>query len=120
MVTPLSIVPEWYLCAQYAILRAIPNKTIGVIALLGSLLVLLVLPYINSARVRSGLFRKLSVYAFWFFVGNFLALIVLGSAPIEAPYVNLTRIAGVTYFLYYLMLTPLLGKVENLLARVKS
>jgi ubiquinol-cytochrome c reductase cytochrome b subunit len=74
MVTPSSIVPEWYLLPFYAILRSIPSKLFGVLAMFGSLLILLVLPYVDTSRVRSNQFRPAMKVAFWFFVVNFFIL----------------------------------------------
>ena len=78
MQTPPSIVPEWYLLPFYAILRSIPSKIIGVVAMFGSLLILLAMPILDTCRIRGNQFRPLSRFAFWLFVVDFLLLLWIG------------------------------------------
>ena len=113
--TPLSIVPEWYLLPYYAILRAIPNKLGGVVAMGGSLLILLILPFVHTSKVKSSTFRPLAKLGFWAFVSNFFLLLVLGGLPIEEPYTSISVVAVIFYFAYFTVLVPLIGIIENIL-----
>jgi ubiquinol-cytochrome c reductase cytochrome b subunit len=116
MVTPSSIVPEWYLLPFYAILRSIPNKLLGVIAMFGSLLILLILPLIDLSRIRSTQFRPLMKLIFWFFVVNFFILMFIGSQHPVSPFVEIGQISTAFYFLYFLVFIPIIGIIENTLA----
>lgn len=118
MVTPVSIVPEWYLLPFYAILRSIPNKLLGVVAMFGSLLILLILPLTDLSRVRSSQFRPAMKLAFWFFVVNFIILMWLGSQHPETPFVEIGQVATAFYFSWFLLVVPMLGISENTLADV--
>jgi ubiquinol-cytochrome c reductase cytochrome b subunit len=113
MVTPAHIAPEWYFLFAYAVLRSIPDKLLGVIALFSSLLVLLVLPYAHTSKIRSMAFRPISKILFWFFVADFVLLTILGAMPVEEPYVLLSQICTVFYFAYFIIITPLVGWLEN-------
>lgn len=104
LVTPLSIVPEFYLLPFYAILRAVPSKLGGVLAKVGAILILIPLSFIHNIGIRSLKFRPLQLILFWFFVFNFLFLLWLGGKPIHEPFVTLGQIATVLYFLYFLTL----------------
>jgi ubiquinol-cytochrome c reductase cytochrome b subunit len=115
LVTPPHITPEFYFLCFYAILRSIPNKLLGVIAMFGSLLVPLLLPYVHVSVVRSSSFRPLMKISFFFFVSIFFLLTWIGGNPVEPPFVNLGLILTVGYFSYFLILTPLLGLLENFL-----
>lgn len=116
MQTPISIVPEFYLLPFYAILRAIPNKLLGVVAMLASILILLLLPFLESSRVRSSAFRPFMRFSFWLFVVNFLLLMWIGSNHPEPPYILLGQLCTAFYFAYFLILVPLLGLIENTLS----
>ena len=87
MQTPPAIVPEWYLLPFYAILRSIPNKLLGVVAMFGSLLILLLLPVLDLGRIRGAKFRPLLKFGYWLFVFNFINLMDLGSKHAESPYI---------------------------------
>lgn len=115
MQTPPSIVPEWYLLPYYAILRSIPNKLLGVIAMLASLLILLAMPILDTSRVRGSQFRPLMRFAFWVFVTDFFYLMYLGSQHAEEPYVTLGAIATALYFGWFIVLLPVIGVIENTL-----
>lgn len=115
LVTPPSIVPEWYLLPFYTILRAIPNKLIGVVAILGSLLILLAIPILDTSRIRGSQFRPLIRFTFWIVVADFVLLMWLGSCHAEQPFVYLGQVASVVYFIWYLVLVPIVGLVENTL-----
>ena len=113
MSTPEHIVPEWYFLFAYAILRSIPNKLMGVLALFASLIVLLVLPIINTAAVRSSLYRPLYQKFFWFLVADFFLLSYLGQAPAESPYIEVGQVATIYYFSFFILLVPILGRLEK-------
>ena len=113
LVTPVHIQPEWYFLFAYAILRSIPNKLGGVVAMFGSLLVLFVLPWVHTSRLRGLTFRPLARMVFWFMVADFLLLTWIGSQPVEEPFIFIGQLASVFYFAYFLVLSPLLGYLEN-------
>jgi quinol-cytochrome oxidoreductase complex cytochrome b subunit len=111
--TPAHIVPEWYLLPYYAILRAIPNKLIGVIAMFGSIAVLFVVPWLDTSRVRSARFRPVYRVFFWFLVIAWLVLAYCGAKPPEGTYVTVAHVAAAYYFAHFLILLPIIGVVET-------
>jgi len=113
LVTPAHIVPEWYFLPFYAILRAIPDKLGGVIAMFGAIAVLFVLPWLDTSKVRSGAYRPLFKQFFWIFAINAVALGYLGAMPAEGWYVIFSRICTAIYFGYFLVVLPLLGFLEK-------
>ncbi|MBB3971541.1 cytochrome b [Hansschlegelia beijingensis] len=113
LVTPAHIVPEWYFLPFYAILRAIPSKLGGVMALFGSVAILAFLPWLDTSKVRSANYRPLYRQFFWIFVGVCILLGWLGSKPAEGWYVVFARIATVYYFAHFLIILPLLGFFEK-------
>jgi ubiquinol-cytochrome c reductase cytochrome b subunit len=115
MSTPPSIVPEWYLLPFYAILRSIPNKLLGVIAMFGSLLILLILPITDLSRIRGSQFRPAMKLAHWFFIVNFAILMWIGSQHPESPFVEVGQFATAFYFSWFLIIVPLIGLSENTL-----
>lgn len=115
MSTPASIVPEWYLLPFYAILRSVPNKLLGVIAMFGSLVILLILPLVDLSRIRGSQFRPAMRLAHWFFFVNFLILMWIGSQHPEEPFVGVGQIATAFYFIYFIGIIPLIGVIENTL-----
>src|SRR6266576_38256 len=115
MVTPPSIVPEWYLLPYYAILRSIPNKLLGVLAMFGSLLILLILPIVDVSRQRGFQFRPAMKVAFWFFVFNFFILMWIGSQHPNEPFVFIGQVSTFFYFAWFLLIVPVIGLVENTL-----
>jgi ubiquinol-cytochrome c reductase cytochrome b/c1 subunit len=112
-VTPTHIVPEWYYLPFYAILRAIPNKLLGVIALFGSILILAFLPWLDSSKVRSARYRPLYRQFFWIFVVVCILLGWLGAKPAEGGYVVAAQILTFYYFAHFLIILPLLGMFEK-------
>jgi len=120
MSTPASIVPEWYLLPFYAILRSIPNKLIGVLAMFGSLLILLILPVVDLSRVRGNQFRPAMKVAFWFFVVNFVMLLWIGQEHPTTPYLEIGQISTAFYFVWFLFLVPVIGLAENTLMDVAT
>jgi ubiquinol-cytochrome c reductase cytochrome b subunit len=113
MQTPPAIVPEWYLLPFYAILRSIPNKLLGVLAMLTAIFIILVLPISDLGRTKGLQFRPLSKIAFYIFVTNFLILMQLGAKHVETPFIELGQISTVLYFSHFLIITPLLSVLEN-------
>jgi ubiquinol-cytochrome c reductase cytochrome b/c1 subunit len=112
-VTPQHIVPEWYYLPFYAILRAIPNKLLGVIALFGSIGILAFLPWLDTSRVRSANYRPLYRQFFWIFVAVCLGLGWLGGKPPEGGYTIAARLLTLYYFGHFLIVLPLLGFIEK-------
>jgi ubiquinol-cytochrome c reductase cytochrome b subunit len=119
MSTPAHIVPEWYFLPFYAILRSIPDKLGGVAAMGGAIVILLFLPFINTSEVRSAAFRPLYRKLFWFIFADFLLLGWIGQEIVETPFIEIGQVGTVFYFLYFLVIIPALGIVENRLVRTK-
>jgi len=111
--TPSHIVPEWYYLPFYAILRSIPNKLIGVIALFGSIGILVFLPWLDTSRVKSATYRPLYKQFFWLFVITCVLLGWLGSKPPEGGYVIMSRLLTAWYFIHFIIVLPLLGLIEK-------
>lgn len=115
LVTPVHIMPEWYFLFAYAILRAIPNKLGGVIALVLSILVLATLPFVHTSNLRGLSFRPIGKFLYWSFMMNFILLTWIGSKPVEDPYIFVGQMSSIFYFSYFLIMVPLSGYIENLL-----
>ena len=118
MQTPPAIVPEWYLLPFYAILRSIPNKLLGVIAMFSAILILLIMPFTDLSRSRGIQFKPLSKVVFFLFVGNFLILMELGAKHVESPFIEFGQISTVVYFAYFLIIVPLISLIENTLTEL--
>jgi len=114
MQTPAAIVPEWYLLPFYAILRSIPNKLLGVIAMFSALLILLVLPFVDFGRSRGLQFRPFSKLIFWIFIANFICLDILGAKHVEDPFITLGQVSTGFYFIYFGLIS-LVSLFENTL-----
>jgi len=119
LVTPAHIVPEWYFLPFYAILRSIPDKLGGVVAMVAAILVLLLLPVINTSEIRSSKFRPIYGIAYWFLVSDFLLLGWIGQKPVETPYIEIGMGATFFYFFFLLFLIPFIGLIEKTLIRQK-
>ena len=119
MQTPPAIVPEWYLLPFYAILRSIPNKLLGVIAMFSAILIILTMPFTDLSRSRGIQFRPLSKIAFFIFVGNFLILMRLGAKHVESPFIEFGQISTVLYFAHFLIIIPLVSLLENSLTELR-
>jgi ubiquinol-cytochrome c reductase cytochrome b/c1 subunit len=115
LVTPPHIVPEWYFLPFYAILRSIPDKLSGVVAMLSSILVLIAVPFLIRPELRSMEYRPLSRMLFWFFVIVALGLGWIGGKPINSPYYEIGQFLTLCYFSYFLLLYPLVIRFENYL-----
>ncbi len=113
LVTPPHIVPEWYFLPFYAILRAVPDKLGGVVLMFGSIAILFVLPWLDTSPVRSMRFRPLARPFFAVWCLGFIVLLYVGGKPAEEPYVTIARVATAYYFLYFLVILPLLGRLER-------
>jgi ubiquinol-cytochrome c reductase cytochrome b subunit len=113
LVTPPHIVPEWYFLPFYAILRAIPSKLGGVVAMFASVIILAFVSWLDTSRVRSARYRPIYRWFFWLFVFTCLALGYLGSRPPEGVYVFWARIFTFYYFAHFLLVLPILGIIEN-------
>jgi ubiquinol-cytochrome c reductase cytochrome b subunit len=120
MQTPPAIVPEWYLLPFYAILRSIPNKLLGVIAMFAALVIMLILPITDLSKLRNLQFRPLSRIIFFIFVTNFIMLLVLGSKHVESPYIELGQISTALFFSYFVILVPAVTWIENFISSLSS
>jgi len=115
LVTPLAICPEWYFMIVYCILRSIPNKTGGVLAIAMVFVALLALPFLSTSPIRSSSFRPLHRKAFYAFVSSCLVLSWAGSKPVQEPYILIGQLATLYFFLYFFVLVPFLGRLEYVL-----
>lgn len=120
MQTPPAIVPEWYLLPFYAVLRSIPNKLLGVIAMFSSLLILLAMPYTDLSKSRGIQFRPLSKISFFIFVANFLILAAIGAKHVESPFIEVGQISTVLYFAHFLIIVPVVSLLENTLLELSN
>nr|BAN04791.1 cytochrome b [Cynops pyrrhogaster] len=117
LMAPPHIKPEWYFLFAYAILRSIPNKLGGVIALLMSILILMFVPVLHTSKQRSLMFRSTSQTLFWLLVANTLILTWIGGMPVESPFTEIGQIASILYFLLFIIMIPLVGLWENKLMK---
>jgi quinol-cytochrome oxidoreductase complex cytochrome b subunit len=120
LITPAHIVPEWYFLPFYAILRAIPDKLMGVIAMISSIAVLGLLPWLDLSKVRSSVFRPIWKQCVFLFVLDFFILMYVGGMPAEGVYVLISRVGTAYWFLFFLVIAPLVSLTEKTLPMPKS
>jgi len=113
MQTPAAIVPEWYLLPFYAILRSIPNKLIGVIAMFAAILTLLMLPFVDLGRSRGIQFRPSNKAMFFAFVAVFWVLMQLGAKHVESPFIEFGQLSTGIYFIYFLLTVVVINLLDN-------
>nr|AJO67696.1 cytochrome b [Eudontomyzon danfordi] len=111
--TPPHIKPEWYFLFAYAILRSIPNKLGGVVALAAAIMILLVIPFTHTSKQRGIQFRPLAQVTFWILIADLTLLTWLGGEPAEHPFILMTQIASTVYFMIFILIFPILGRLEN-------
>ena len=113
LVTPAHIVPEWYFLPWYAILRAIPDKLFGVIAMVSAIGILALLPWLDTSKIRSSVFRPIWKQFVWSFVADFFLLMYCGAMPAEGLWLLLSRIGTAYWFLFFLVIAPVVGWKER-------
>nr|YP_009382765.1 cytochrome b [Odorrana hainanensis]AOW70457.1 cytochrome b [Odorrana hainanensis] len=118
LVTPPHIKPEWYFLFAYAILRSIPNKLGGVLALLLSILVLLLMPLTHTSKLRSLAYRPAAKALFWSLIATTSILTWIGGQPVENPFIIIGQVSSGLYFLMFILLIPTLGHLENKLLKI--
>jgi ubiquinol-cytochrome c reductase cytochrome b subunit len=118
--TPAHVVPEWYFLSFYAILRSIPHKAGGILAMGGAILVLLLIPFIYNSDVRNTTYRPLFKICFWLFISDFIILTWIGQKPVRDTFIYVGQVATAYYFIFFLILIPFVGKIESALINYKS
>jgi len=113
LVTPTHIVPEWYLLPFYAILRSVPDKLLGVVAMFASIFVLVILPWLDTSKIRSAIFRPMYRQFYWILVIDVFLLGYMGAMPAEGTYLLIARVATSYYFIHFLIILPILGRKEK-------
>jgi ubiquinol-cytochrome c reductase cytochrome b subunit len=113
LVTPTHIVPEWYLLPFYAILRSVPDKLLGVIAMFASIFILVILPWLDTSKIRSAIFRPLYKQFYWILFFDVILLGYMGAMPAEGLYLLIARVATAYYFIHFLIILPILGNKEK-------
>jgi ubiquinol-cytochrome c reductase cytochrome b subunit len=114
LVTPIHIQPEWYFLFAYAILRSIPNKLGGVIALVISIAILYILPFINKKKFLTSQFYPLNKFLFWSLVSIIILLTWIGARPVEDPYILTGQVLTIVYFIYYII-NPLISNIWDII-----
>jgi ubiquinol-cytochrome c reductase cytochrome b subunit len=118
MKTPLHVVPEWYFLVFYAILRCIPHKTIGILAMFGSITILLLIPFVNKSIIRTSTYRPIYQIFFWVFIIDCLVLLWVGGMDIKYKrYLIISQFATIYYYIFFILLLPISGQVETILLK---
>lgn len=118
MKTPLHVVPEWYFLVFYAILRCIPHKTIGILAMFGSIIILLFIPFINKSIIRNSIYRPIYNFFFWVFIIDCIILLWIGGMDIKySRYLIISQFATIYYYLFFILVLPISGQIERLLLK---
>lgn len=120
LVTPISIIPEFYFLPYYAILRAVPSKLGGVIIMLGSIIIITMLPFIHTSLIRGLTYSPIGKGIYWIFIVNFIILGILGSKHPEKPYLMMSQISTIIYYSYFIIVIPIQGHLENVLLIIKK
>ena len=113
MKTPAAIVPEWYLLPFYAILRSIPNKLLGVIAMFFAILILLFMPFLDISKLKGIQFKPFNKFVYFLFICNFIILMILGAKHVENPFIEFGQNSTILYFSYFLIIIPTISIIEN-------
>ena len=119
METPKHLVPEWYFLPFYAILRSIPHKAAGIIAMVGAILVMLLIPFSYTGYIRNTTYRPLFKIFYWLLIADFFTLMWVGQAPITDPFIALGQLASIYYFAFFLFIVPFIGVIEIKLLNYK-
>ena len=114
--TPAHVVPEWYFLPFYAILRSIPHKAGGIIAMGAAILILLAIPFINTSFIRNTTYRPVFKFFFWLFIADYIILTWIGQMPVRNAFIFVGQVATVYYFAFFIIIIPVIGKIETLLA----
>jgi ubiquinol-cytochrome c reductase cytochrome b subunit len=113
LITPAHIVPEWYFLPFYAILKSIPDKLMGVIAMVSSIAILGLLPWLDLSKIRSSVFRPIWKQFVFLFVLDFFVLMYVGGMPAEGIYLLIGRVGTAYWFLFFLIIAPLVSLIEK-------
>lgn len=120
MHTPAHVVPEWYFLPFYAILRSIPHKAGGIIAMISSIFVLFLIPFIYNSDLRNTTYRPIFKICFWLFISDFIILTWIGQKPVRDTYIFVGQIATIYYYIFFLIFIPFVGKIESFLVHYKE
>lgn len=113
LVTPKSIVPEWYLLAYYTVLRTVPDKLGGVIMMGMAIAVLGMMPWLDKSVIRVNRFRPINKVGFWVLVGMYYVMVSMGARHIEYPYTEIAKMVTIGYFMYFIVWVPSVSRVTN-------
>jgi quinol-cytochrome oxidoreductase complex cytochrome b subunit len=117
--TPRHIVPEWYFLPFYVILRSIPHKVGGILAMLFSLLILYIIPFLNTSLVKDTSFRPLFKFCYFVAIADFIILGWVGQSPVKDSYIFVGQVATFYYFTFFIILIPVVGLIETFLIHRK-
>jgi len=120
METPAHVVPEWYFLPFYAILRSIPHKAGGIIAMGGSIFVLFLIPFTNSSRIRNTSYRPIFKICYWILVFCWAILMWIGQCPVEDLFAYVGQVATLYYYTFFIICIPMVGKLELALSSFKN